>query len=321
MRLSIVIPVYNVEAYVGRTLESVFDTTASADDFEVIVVNDGTRDGSMEEVRHFAGRPNITVLEQENRGLSAARMSGLALAKGEYVWFVDSDDFLVEDGVGMVLSLLKERPDVLMFPLRWMYEDGTPERLDFEIEGNRIISGKEVIRDLCLPVWAVQRFVLKRSLLENEWLHFPEGLMHEDEYFGPVLLCTAKRVHVLDSSVYCYRVREGSLMLSLSVKSAYSLVSIHKRLMQFMEVTMTPEDRQWFRPYCCRLLQLSYQRLSHLFGASGFNRFVRENRSYVWRQWLAVHRERPLMNKLGRWFYFMMPGTRQRFLGMLAGNA
>ena len=91
MRLSIIIPVYNVEAFVSKTLESVFNTTASADDFEVIVVNDGTKDKSMDVVRRFSDRPNLLILEQENQGLSAARMNGLSVASGEYIWFIDSD--------------------------------------------------------------------------------------------------------------------------------------------------------------------------------------------------------------------------------------
>lgn len=108
MKLSIVIPVYNVEDHVGQTLESVFATDAT--DFEVIVVNDGTKDGSMDVVRRYADRPNLTIIEQENQGLSAARNRGLDAARGDNVWFVDSDDFLVENGVGKVLGLLAERP-------------------------------------------------------------------------------------------------------------------------------------------------------------------------------------------------------------------
>ena len=118
-KLSIIIPVFNVEGYVGKTLASVFDTTASADKFEVIIVNDGTRDRSMDFVRKYATYPNMIIHEQENLGLSAARMNGLSLASGEYVWFVDSDDYLVEDGVEIVLKHLEKTPDVdvLMFPL------------------------------------------------------------------------------------------------------------------------------------------------------------------------------------------------------------
>ena len=122
IKLSIIIPVYNVERYVGETLKSVIETSATVDEFEVIVVNDGTKDGSMDVVQQFSGCPNLKIVEQINQGLSAARMNGVSVAQGEFVWFIDSDDWLVDDGVGRVLALIKDRPDVdvLMFPLlRW----------------------------------------------------------------------------------------------------------------------------------------------------------------------------------------------------------
>ena len=157
MLLSVIIPVYNVEAYVGKTLESVFHTTASSDDFEVIVVNDGTKDGSMKVVRQFADRPNLTILEQENQGLSAARMKGCSVAGGEYLWFVDSDDYLVEDGVGKVLALLRSHSDaeVLMFPL--LRKNGEEVHLDYQIEGERRMDGKDIVKDPKLPEWNVAR--------------------------------------------------------------------------------------------------------------------------------------------------------------------
>ena len=98
MLLSIIIPVYNVEAYVGETLDSVFDTAASTEAFEVIVVNDGTEDGSMDVVLRYASKPNLKIIEQGNQGLSAARLRGLSAAEGDYVWFIDSDDYLMESG-------------------------------------------------------------------------------------------------------------------------------------------------------------------------------------------------------------------------------
>ena len=98
-RLSIIIPIYNVEAYVAETLKSVFEMNDPKDLFEVIVVNDGTKDGSMDIVRQYADRPNLIIVEQENQGLSAARMKGLSMATGEYVWFIDSDDSLFTNAV------------------------------------------------------------------------------------------------------------------------------------------------------------------------------------------------------------------------------
>ena len=152
--LSIIIPVFNVERYIRKTLESIFDTSACPSDYEVIIVNDGTQDGSMQIVNQFSTYPNVTIIEQENKGISVARMKGLTVANGEYVWFIDSDDWLVQDGVGNVLQLLKDRPnaDVLMFPLQWTYEDASKNHLDYRIDGEQTISGKEVLRDLRLPV-------------------------------------------------------------------------------------------------------------------------------------------------------------------------
>ena len=175
--LSIIIPVFNVEKYIRKTLESVFDTSACPSDYEVIIVNDGTQDSSMQIVNQFSTRSNLAVLEQENKGISVARMKGLTAANGEYVWFIDSDDWLVQDGVGRVLQLLKDRPsaDVLMFPLQWTYDDASKNHLDYRIDGEQVINGKGVLRDLRLPVWASQRFVLKRTLMDNQWLFFPEG--------------------------------------------------------------------------------------------------------------------------------------------------
>ena len=176
MKVSVIIPVYNVEAYVGRTLKTVFDTTASKDDFEVILVNDGTKDGSMKIVQQFSDRPNLTIIEQENQGLSAARNRGLEKAKGEYVWFVDSDDYLDENSIGTVLKLLSERisADVLMFPIRWTFLDSRDDWLDYHAEKERVVNGKSIIRDLQLPVWAAPRFVFRRSLAES-MAFLPQG--------------------------------------------------------------------------------------------------------------------------------------------------
>ena len=178
----------------------------------------------MQIVNQFSTYPNLTIIEQENKGISVARMKGLTAAKGEYVWFIDSDDWLVQDGVGNVLQLLKDRPnaDVLMFPLQWTYEDASKNHLDYRIDGEQTISGKEVLRDLRLPVWASQRFVLKRSLMESHWLFFPEGLIHQDEYFGPVLMYLADTVRVFDNMVYYYRIRPGSITTSSLLQGLYA---------------------------------------------------------------------------------------------------
>jgi len=315
-KLSLIIPVYNVEAYVGRTLGSVFETTASAADFEVIVVNDGTKDGSMDVVRRFADKSNLIILEQENQGLSAARMNGLALAKGDYIWFIDSDDYLVEDGVGKVLRLLEERPDaeVLMFPLMRLYEGASEGHLDYRIEGETIMSGYDVIKNPDLKVYSVVRFVIKRSLAAHPSLYFPLGRLHEDEYYGAVLMCLAKQVNVLDEYVYVHLTRSGSIMTTLQIRSSYDIVAIHRMLMRFLDEHLEPGDRHWFRQHCMNMLMTIYIRQAGSFDMPGFCRFTCRNGLYVWRQWLAVTRDKPVRHKAGRLFYFLMPRFRERIL-------
>ena len=316
MLLSIIIPVYNVEAYVGRTLESVFDTTARTEDFEVIVVNDGTQDGSMSVVRQFANRPNLTIIEQENQGLSAARMNGLAVAKGDYVWFVDSDDWLTEDGVGNVLRLLEERKEteVLMFPVRWTYEDSSKDFLDYLIDKEKVASGKGVIKDLGLQAWLVQRFIFKRSLSGCPQLYFPIGLLHEDEYFGPVLMCITQNVNVLEFPVYNYRIRPNSIKTSRDIRSPYDLVSIHKLLMQYMTNNLPNDDWGWFKAYCFKQMAASYIDNQDLFGNKAFKRFSRTNGYYVWRYWKETNPDKPLRTIVGRLLYFMTPATRLKIV-------
>ena len=94
--LSIIVPVYNVERYVGRCLESIFASGAEKNaNVEVIVVNDGTPDDSMTIVDEFASKhSNLFIINQENAGPGAARNAGLRIARGKYVWFVDSDDYV-----------------------------------------------------------------------------------------------------------------------------------------------------------------------------------------------------------------------------------
>lgn len=307
--LSIIIPVYNVEAYVRRTLESVFNTTALTNQFEVIVVNDGTRDGSMGIVRSFEDQPNITILEQENQGLSAARTKGLSVAKGEYVWFIDSDDALINDGVGVVLRLLAEKKEteVLMFPILWVYDNAEKGQMDYLFEREIELEGKEAIKDRKIGVGIVPRYVFKRSLFNHKWLYFPKGIIHEDEYFGTVLVCLAKRIRVLKEHVYIYYLRTGSIMSSLSVHSSDSLVTIHKLLIRFMRGALDRGDWGWFQRYCFHYLDLCYTRNVQYLSPWVFFRFSFFHGFYVWLQWLKIYSERPLKNKVGRLFHFMLP--------------
>lgn len=310
MKLSIIIPVYNVEPYVGETLTSVYDTTASFGDFEVIVVNDGSEDGTMDVVRQFVDRPNITILVQENQGPSAARNYGLDYAKGEYVWFVDSDDWLIEDGVGKVLKLLDERQgvEVIMTPLLrrdLRYPD--QDWLDYRIDHELICSGKDALQAQVLPCFWVQRFIFLRTfLISNYWLRFPMGLLHEDIYFGTAMMYSAQRVSILPDPIYVYRViRPGSIMSSVTIERASDRLEVYRHLMVFKVKSVNPEDQGWFHAFCFKNLVFCYDKC--LFDKKEFKSFVQSNGEYIYRQWREIHPNASTVTRIGRRLFYSKP--------------
>ena len=105
MKLSIIVPVYNVEKYIRLCMESIFKQGLDENDYEVIIVNDGTPDKSMEMITDIiVAHQNIHVINQENQGLSVARNNGIAAAKGEYIQFLDSDDLLIDNSLPYLIN-------------------------------------------------------------------------------------------------------------------------------------------------------------------------------------------------------------------------
>lgn len=309
-KLSIIVPVFGVEKYVGKALDSIFTSKASDTAYEVIVVNDGTKDRSMDVIRQFDNRANLTIIEQENQGLGAARMKGLSAAGGEYVWFVDSDDWLVNDGVGVVLNLLADRPDaeVLMFPLRWVYEDPSKaDRMDYSLKQEVVANGRKLVWDMELEVVGSPRFVIRRSLFSNPWLYFPQGVLFEDVYFGGVLASIAKVFHVLPFPVYNYRIRSGSIMRALNIRSSYDMVSVHKMVMVFKEHVVEASDWEWFDYYFFRHLMYAYERMRQYYHTPEFKLFSLTRGFYVWTQWKKVYPQETWKTKLKYLKKFMLP--------------
>ena len=115
-QLSIIVPVYNVERYIRPCMESIFRQGLNDDDYEVIIVNDGTQDRSMEVIQDIISQHNnVTVINQENQSLSVARNNGIAVAKGEYILMPDSDDLLIENSLGVLLEkALESKADLVV---------------------------------------------------------------------------------------------------------------------------------------------------------------------------------------------------------------
>ena len=267
MELTVIIPVYNTEEYLSACLESLMRQGNLR--LEIILVNDGSTDRSGEIAEQYARRDSrIKILHQENRGASAARNAGLEVAQGEYIAFVDSDDWIKEDSLyELYHKAVRCQADVLTGRLRYCNQDGSIGNSSRQVDEDILnipLSGKECFNRLVatlsyLPMPVM--YIYSRDYLKNIQARFEEGIMHEDELWTPLILCQAAKVIVVDLEFYYYRMHEKSVSHTAKInKRLYSLFRIADRLIEFAgRFTFTGEDRElknWlyvniFRIYYC----------------------------------------------------------------------
>lgn len=233
MILSIIIPVYNVEKYVEKCIRSCENQNIPKEDYELIVVNDGTPDGSLAIIERLAKEySNIKVISQENQGLSVARNTGLEAARGEYVWYVDSDDWIEENCLKEVTGKLVDNIDILQILCKRAYEDGTI-RIPAQKFLDGIHSGKEVteLGGLADPAqFSILRFGF---LKENDFKFFP-GIYHEDAELKLRMAYTAKKIAFYKPPVYYYLKRASdSIMAIPKPKRSSDLLTVCRHLHDF----------------------------------------------------------------------------------------
>lgn len=229
MRFSIVIPVYNVEPYLRECLDSVLQQTLS--DWEVVCVDDGSTDGSAGILQEYASRDNrIKVITQPNGGLSAARNTGLDNAIGDYILFLDSDDWIEQNTLECIHSQLRTptsnlRPlDLLCFGGWRGEEEEKPAQATYH-------TGWDYYNHCALlhhsfPFVCVVLRCYRRQMLEEIHLRFRERILHEDNHFTPRACLAAGHTKVISVPLYHYRIRPGSIMTTRSFKSRQDMIRI-----------------------------------------------------------------------------------------------
>lgn len=206
-KFSIIIPVYNVEEYIKECLDSVFNQTF--EDYEVIVVNDGTKDNSMNIVKDY----DVSIINQKNKGLSSARNTGVRYAKGEYLLFLDSDDYIEKELLENINNSLGNNPDLVRYQGREVFEN---KIVDYPEEGFNNLNGVEAFKKITKYhfVEPAAFYIIKRSYYEEEKFKFIEGTYHEDFGLIPLVIIRSKVVNAIDYIGYNYRQRENSIMSS-----------------------------------------------------------------------------------------------------------
>lgn len=232
MKISIVIPVYNVEPYIEDCLKSVAKQTYKGD-IECIIVDDCTPDGSCAIIERFIENNNSSIEfkllhHTVNRGLSAARNTGIDAATGDYIYFLDSDDEITPDCIELLAAPLKNK--------KYDFVIGNYETVGSEaqfpqllVKNDEVTTNEEIRKLYFQRMWYMMAWnkLCNLDYIHKEKLYFKEGIIHEDELWSFKLACTAQSMYAIRKGTYRYKVRKTSIMSTVSItKTALSIATI-----------------------------------------------------------------------------------------------
>ena len=245
MLFSVIIPVYNVESYLRDCLDSVLNQTFA--DWEAICVNDGSTDESASILDECVERDHrIKVITQPNGGLSSARNTGIKATSGDYLLFLDSDDWLETNALETISKDL-EGVDMLCFSGRRFIEatgayNSADQLVEKTYESGMAYYNENALlhRDFAFVCVVLRAY--RRSFLIDNQLLFKEGIFHEDNLFTPIACYYAKNVRQISDCLYDYRVRANSITDGNKSKRLVDLMGIANDLATFF-VTKTGFDK------------------------------------------------------------------------------
>lgn len=262
-KVSVVIPVYNVESYIRECLDSIVHQTLT--DIEIICVNDGSSDHSLDILLEYASKDErIRVWNQKNSGPSAARNAGINTALGKYIYFMDSDDILEKNTLEELYYLSEEKKlDILFFSGSAFYEDSTLKEKHLDLNDQyirkgdypKILPGKDMLcelkknKDYCVS--PCLQF-LRREYLQQKDISFKEGIVHEDNLFMFSMI-KAERTFCVNTSYFLRRVRSSSIMTQKETIS--NLIGYYTCLMGQIDIAQKESFTEEQNKYVLQVLE------------------------------------------------------------------
>lgn len=252
MLLSIIVPGQNVEAYIGKCLDSLLYQDISSSDYEIIVVNDGSTDRTKEIVEGYVSfHSNVILINQQNKGLSGARNSGVKVARGSYVMYIDSDDYIEKNVLKELLAQAeRDNLDVLRYNYRNVDEDYkviVPKRnnkLYVDYSGDVTDGFSFLTHRLGYACYAWQ-FLIKVEIAKN--VLFKEGIYFEDTEWAPRMLNEAKRVASTDVVVYNYMKRTNSITNAVDEAKKRKVIEDKMSLIEGLrQQSVGKVDKSWY---------------------------------------------------------------------------
>ena len=273
MKLSIIVPVYNVEAHLQKCVDSLLSQDIPQTDYEIILVDDGSTDKSGELCDFFAANSgNICVIHQQNRGPSAARNTGIAAATGKYIQFVDSDDYLCPNVLGGIIYQLENQSlDVLRINYQNVNSDGEvfePNKYSkpFDDYSEDVCDGVSFLNErLGFACYAVQ-FITHASLLQHGGIFFKEGIYYEEVDWTPRILIQAKRVASSQTMVYNYFHRQNSITRNSDIDRKRKSIEDKLLLIETLkDLKVIIKRSPWFDGMIAQIVLSILSEVSHYF--------------------------------------------------------
>ena len=220
--LSVIVPMFNVESYISRCLDSLLKQ--DIENYEIIIINDGSTDKSLNIAREYQQKSKkIKILDQKNQGQSIARNNGVKHAEGQYIMFVDSDDYVVENSLNGILNKIVDNDlDLAGFEYRILEGNKLEDRNNSNtVYETHLTPGKFITNGLSmLPAWFV---IIRRDVMLKNEFKFKQGIYHEDLELLPRVIFACTNLMMFSDQVYIYVKRENS---SLSNKQQQNLKKV-----------------------------------------------------------------------------------------------
>lgn len=240
IKLSIIVPVYKTEQYLKRCLSSILEQEVDRSLYEVIIINDGSPDNSQPIIEDFCDKyNNASYLIQSNQGLSMARNNGMDRAQGEYIWFIDSDDWVKDNSISCILKECGTTPDAISISYIKEGADSASPAEPYTTTGMDVLQTKHFARGMVF-------YILRREFIKMHNLSIYPGIYHEDAEFTPRMLYFAQSVRVIPDPLYFMYSNPASITRSVNPKRSFDLLTVSDNLYKFKEIIVDQSIQKVF---------------------------------------------------------------------------
>ena len=259
---SIILPAYNAELFLARTLTSIFSQDFS--DYELLLVNDGSTDNTLDICKEFAAvYPQVKVIDKKNEGVAVARNAALQAAQGKYILFVDADDIFYPQALKKIYERLRESDvDYLRYEFQTIDSDDHPLFPNYEAHKRKecdgaICEGVKCIEKLVRREFFLWSSAFKREIIEKNHITFLEGCTYnEDTLFISQFLCSVQRGSYLDQVLYGYRKSDVAVTSRFTAKNLSDIMDVYGRLMSLADRKVKPLSTELKRTAQCLALHI-----------------------------------------------------------------